>query len=319
MNHRIILASFAIISIALLTTGSGQNQLNIISGFNNININPEIVSFTNDLEINNNGGHIQGIQPFENKQGKYIFMSGSSDSYSYCTVVKLDEENKVISVNRLMDKPFKHAGGFQIFENYLAVGIEDNSIKDKAKVCIYDITKPEKPFAEPIAVIERKGEPLRSTAGCVGMTNYKNGILLAVGDWDTKHIDFYSTELDKITDSGFKKIGSVDTENISKTGWINNDWYSYQNINLLNINNSLYLIGLGQNLQSENIADLFEVSEDSSGIFVFNKVATKTFNCTNGCNFKAAAGVKYDKGEFTILASSYNINSISYLNVFSSK
>jgi hypothetical protein len=319
MNFNILLVSFVIFSISFLTSCSGQNQLNFISDFKNINTDPELINLSNEFEINNNGGHIQGIQEFENKQGNYIFLSGSSDSYSYCAVVKSGDESKVVALNRLMDVPFKHAGGFQIFENYLAVGIEDNSLKDKSKVCVYDISNPKNPFTEPITVIERNGEPLRSTAGCVGITKYNNEILLSVGDWDTKHIDFYSAEIDQLAGKEFKKMSSVDIGNISRDGWITNEWHSYQNINLFNINEQLFLIGLGQNKQSENIADLFMISEESTGIFSFQKVASKTFYCTNECNFKAAAGAVYKNGEFKILASGYNIDSVSTLNVFSNK
>jgi hypothetical protein len=256
---------------------------------------------------------------YENEHAEYALMTGSSDSYSYCSVVKLGNENKVVSVNELMGKPFKHAGGFQIFQNYLAVGIEDNSIKDKSKICIYDISKPENPFEEPISVIERNGKPLRNTAGCVGIVKFKSKVLIVVGDWDTKHLDFYSSDFEEINDSTFKKIDSIDTENIPKKNWINNDWHSYQNINLFSIDGKLYLIGLGLTKKSENIADLFEVTEDSTNKFSLMKVASKIFNCSNECSFKAGAGVEYADGKFKIFACGYNINSTSYLNIFQSK
>ena len=70
-----------------------------------------------------------------------------------------------------MHKPFKHAGGIQIFKDLMVVGIEDNDAKDKSKVCIYDIDDPEDTSGKTTGnVCERKGEPLRSTAGCCGIT-----------------------------------------------------------------------------------------------------------------------------------------------------
>lgn len=298
---------------------SETGKFDLISEFNNIQATPENISFSNEFEINNTDGHLQGIQGFENEQGKYVFMTGSSDTYSYCSVVRLGTEKKVVSINKLMEKPYKHAGGFQIFQNYLAVGIEDNSAKNKSKVCIYDISEPEKPFAKPIAVVERSGEPLRNTAGCVGITKFKNKTLIVVGDWDSKHLDFYSVDLEKINNSAFKKISSIDTESISKKDWINNEWHSYQNINLLNIDEKLYLIGLGQTKAAENIADLYTVTEESNGTFLLKKVAAKTFKCTNDCSFKAGAGIEFVNGNLKILACGYNINSISNLNFFRSK
>lgn len=305
-----------LILITLFSNFTQTEKFDFISEFNNITSTPEIITFSNDFDINNSNGHLQGIQEFENDLGKYILVSGSSDSYSYCSVVKLGNENKVISLNKLMEKPFKHAGGFQIFQNYLAVGIEDNAAKDKSKVCIYDISEPEKPLAKPVAIIERNGESYRSTAGCVGITKFKNKALIVVGDWDSKHLDFYSTGFEEINITQFKKIGSIDTETILKKDWIDNNWHSYQNINLFNIDEKLYLIGLGQTKNAENVADLYTVTEESNKVFLLKKVASKTFACTNECSFKAAAGMVVTDGKIKIIASGYNIKNISFLNVF---
>lgn len=316
LNNLLFLITLFLTS--LFSNYGETEESDIISEFNRIETTPEILGFSNEFEINNRDGHLQGIQKFENEKGEYVLMSGSSDSYSYCSVVKLGNENKVISLNKLMEKPFKHAGGFQIFQNYLAVGIEDNSAKDKSKVCIYDISEPEKPLAKPITVIERNGEPLRSTAGCVGITKYKNKALIVVGDWDSKNLDFYSADFEKMNNSAFKKINSIDIASISKKDWINNKWHFYQNINLFYIDEKLYLIGLGQTRTAENIADLYTVTEESIGIFSLKKVASKTFNCNKECSFKAAAGVDFSNEKFKIFSCGYNVKNISYLNVFQS-
>ena len=159
---------------------------------------------------------------------------------------------------------------------------------------------------------------MRTTAGCVGITKYKNNALVAVGDWDTKNIDFYSCNVDEIDQNSFKMVASIDTEKLSKENWLDNNWYSYQNINLFNFNNNkLYLVGLGQNKKSENVADLFSIKEDDSGNFSLLKLASKTFSCENESSFKAGAGVILsDDGDFEIISCSYNIESISYLNFF---
>ena len=309
------LVIFPFIFLFLSINCTSQDQLKIISDFNRLDSLPEIIRLYNTFDINNSGGHIQGIQYFENVAGNYFFMTGSSDKYSYCLVVKLGFENRVFRLNKLMEKPFKHAGGFQIYQNYLAVGIEDNALKDKSKVCFYDISEPEKPLGQPLAVIERTGEPLRNTAGCVGITGYKNGILVAVGDWDTKHIDFYISESDKIVQNGFRKTGSIDTQNLNNKEWIDTDWNPYQNIILLNTDRKIYLVGLGQNKQAENVADLFEVNE-SYGNFSLRKIATRTFYCAKKNTFKAAAGVGFQNGVFKIISTGYNIDSVGYINVF---
>ena len=299
------------------STGINKSKDKVRSAFMNIDTSPTLLNYFNDKEINNSGGHLQGIQWIERTSGRYVVMTGSSDGYSYYSVVKLGDKNRVLSVNKLMDKPFKHAGGFQVFQDYLAVGIEDNSAKDKSMVCIYDIADPEKPGTEPLAVIKRSGEPLRSTAGCVGITKYRDKMLLAVGDWDTKHIDLYTSPF-ALSMNSFDKIYTFDMEKVSRTNWTDPDWWSYQNINLVSFNgNELYLVGLGQNSSNEDIADLFTLEEPNPGNFTLVKIATKKFSCRNEASFKAAAGVITDaEGQFSIISGGYNIDESSFLNLF---
>jgi len=305
------------LSICINSFGQAFSGKSLVSEFKNLDSKPEIISFSNTLEINNSGGHLQGIQAIENSSGNYFLLSGSSDSHSYYAVVKQGDKNEVVSVNKLMKKPFKHAGGFQVFQNYMAVGIEDNDAKDQSKVCIYDISNPEKPDGKPVAVIERTGPKLRSTAGSVGMTKFKDQILLAVGDWDTKNIDFYSCKSAEFPNAGFELFFSVNTETLLKDNWIDNNWLSYQNINLFSNNNELYLVGLGQNNKNENVADLYQLKEDGTGKFTLIKQASKTFQCTDCCNFKAAAGVALNEnGEISIISACYNIENASVLNYF---
>lgn len=292
----------------------------LVAKFQNINQNPGSLGFSNSFEINNKGGHLQGIQLTVRDGKKYAVLTGSSDSYSYYSVVKLGDNGKVIAVNRILDKPFKHAGGFQIFQNYMAVGIEDNDKKDKSKIYVYDISNPEKPAVTPFFEIERKGEPLRSTAGCVGITSYKNQVLLVVGNWDTKHLDFYRCDFENPDKNSAQLIYTIDTEKMSKSGWVDNNWYSYQNINLFACeNNTLYLIGLGKNNHDKDVADLFSLIEDENGNFGLTKLVSKIINSTNECNFKAAAGVYIsESGNPEIVSVGYNLknnNKKNYLNV----
>jgi hypothetical protein len=309
---------FILFLLVLGIAGDIVAQQLVIDNFNNISGISKSIRFESDLEINNKGGHLQGIQYLKAKGKEYALISGSSGTYSYYSVVKLGSKNEVILVNKLMDKPFKHSGGFQIFENYMAIGIEDNSKKDKSKVCIYDITNPGNITVKPISIIEREGKPMRSTAGCVGIAKYKNKALVVVGDWDTKHLDFYNTDFDTLGKSEFEKVATIKTQKTSRKGWVDKKWESYQNINLFVFNdNELYLIGLGQNGKDENIADLFRLEEDNSGNFSLIKLASKTFQCNNESSFKAGAGVYLnEKGKFQIYSCSYHINHISYLNYF---
>lgn len=314
--------ALSILFIFLVAGSLGQtiNDEFIISKFKSIGENPTNIEFENNKKVNNSGGHLQGIQFIQKDTNKYVFLSGSSDSYAYLSVVKLGNTNEVISINHLNDKPFKHAGGIQVFENYLVVGIEDNEKKDKSKVCIYNISNPENLSLMPVAVIERNGEPLCSTAGCVGISKYKDKALVAVGDWDTQNIDFYSCNFQDIEKGGFKKIQSISTEKMSRHKWIDKNWHSYQNINLFNFDNDLYLVGLGQNDNQENVADLYRLKEKNAFSFELIKLASKTFNCENHVSFKAGAGVVFSEtGEMKIISCGNNLRESAFLNYFINK
>ncbi len=294
-----------------------ENQYQgIISAFKKIDSTPQEITFNNSIKINNSGGHLQGLQMTEINSEKYIFLSGSSDTHAYITIVKCNDVNNVISIKSLMDKPFKHAGGFQVYKNYLAIGIEDNDEKDKSKVCIYDISDPENMNVVPIYVIERKGEILRSTAGCVGIAEYKNELLIAVGDWDAKHIDFYLGKPQDSENAGFKLANSIETGKLSKKDWTDEHWYAYQNINLFNVEGDIFMVGLGQNGNSENFVDLYQLIGNVPYDFSMVKIESKRFDCTNGCTFKAGAGMYFNDGKMNVLACTYNITENSVLNLF---
>ena len=309
------------VSLFACSSAQNRNEKSFVLAFDRIESQPSVITYSNQLEVNNTGGHLQGIQLVRHNNSEYAVVTGSSDSYAYYAVIELVDRNEVISVNKLMDKPFKHAGGFQIFQNLMAIGIEDNSAKDKSKVCIYDISNPENPPSKPIVTIERSGDPLRATAGCVGITKHRDKLLVAVGDWDTKNLDFYSCDYGDLSGGKFDLVCSLNTDSVSKEGWINKEWISYQNINLFNVgNNELFLIGLGQNHNEEHVADVFRLTEDHAKKFSLIKVASRIFYCENGATFRAGAGVEMrDDGKLRIVACGDHLNPISYLNYFTAE
>jgi hypothetical protein len=202
--------------------------------------------------------------------------------------------------------PFKHAGGFQLADGYLAIGIEDNSAKDKSKVLIYQ-TEGDEIEAKPTWIIEREGEVMRSTAGCIGIVRMQDQILVVVGDWDTKHLDFYQIPAKQGSGSPKAPIASIATADLARDAWINPDWHSYQNINLIERNGILYLVGLGANAQNQNVADLFEVSL-GNGTYHLKKVGSRIFPSDPKVSFRAGAGIHYDKnGKLQVISCSSHI------------
>ncbi len=270
---------------------SYDNQ--IINLLDKTNASPISIDFQNDLEVNNSGGHLQGVQYYNYGQSDYYVLSGSSNSHSYFSVLKAAEKNRVISVNKILDKPFKHAGGFQIYKNLMAIGIEDNDTKDKSKVIIYALGNIEKEIPEPLMIIERSGPIKRATAGCVAITQIEDYVLVVVGDWDTKNLDFYRIEKKKLGKYGeaFELIFSTETKNMDTSKWVDNSWLSYQNLNFIkDSSGNLYLAGMTSN-SKKNILDLFKVQTDDLNEFELIKVYSKKLALDKYSNFRWGSGV----------------------------
>ncbi len=260
------------------------------------------INISNGFEINNSGGHLQGIQKMDFEGGDYLFMTGSSSEYSYLTVVNGDEKC-VVSVKKILDKPFKHAGGCQIYEDLMAIGVEDNNLKNRSKVFVWKVDEPGK-IGKPLKVIERTGKYKRATAGCTAIVKVKGFVLIVVGDWDTAHLDFYRIrEADLyIADAGFEKVFSMTANELDRSDWVNGSWPAYQNINFLkDSSGNLYLAGLGVE-DGINVLDLFAVGTDDFSRFTLKKISTRSFGENDKVNFNYGAGIYQDKEEIEVLA-----------------
>lgn len=322
-SHQLLAILFSIIITSDLpvysqTASISPNQL--IAGFEKINENPIAISFKNSFEINHAGGHLQGIQRLNYKQNDYYFLSGSSDSYSYYAIVKTGKENMVISMNKILEVPFKHAGGFQIYEKLMAIGVEDNDGKKKSKVFIFNMENPEKVPKEPLAIIDRMGTFKRATAGCVGIIEVAEKVLVIVGDWDTEHLDFYRIDSEKLFEEGatLELEYSMNLKNIDKTRWIDQSWLSYQNINFIKgDNDTIYLAGMTSDSNDKNVFDLFLVETEDLSTFHLQKIYTRSFNGTDATGFRWGSGISVDENrQISILSSSENINNETLIHIY---
>jgi len=264
----------------------------------NVGSIPVSIPILNKLDVNNSGGHLQGIQYYKYNQKEYFYLSGSSDSNSYYSIVKMGRENSVISVNNILPKPYKHAGGFQISNNLMAIGVEDNSARNKSKVFIYRIENPENPPEEPLDIIERIGEEKRATAGCTGIIEISDYLLVVVGDWDTEHLDFYRINKNMlgVEEKTFNLVYSIDVKKANKSEWINNIWYKYQNINFIKDSaENLYLVGMASNFNGENILDFFRIENIDYSKFSLKKILTKKYPLNEHAKFQWGGGVYISK------------------------
>ncbi len=312
--------SLLLVTMSIHAQNKNKNHSEIIGLIDKISPIPRSVSFKNNLELNNHEGHLQGVQYYEYNQNGYYFLTGSSSSYSYYVVVKVMNKMSVISINKILKKPYKHAGGFQIYNNFMAIGVEDNKNKKISKVFIYPIYNPEDSLKLSPKIIERNGVYKRVTAGCVSIIEIKDYVLVIVGDWDTKHLDFYRIRRENIfkDNYAFKKIYTVDSEKLNKSRWINKNWLNYQNINLFKDSlDNLYLFGMAVNDNNKNVLDLYNVETDGRSWFNLIKIYTREFVRNEEINFNLATGAYMsDKNRLKILSCGANIQETTKIYVF---
>lgn len=284
--------------------------------FNSLPSDPERIVFGNKLTFDNEGGHLQGVQPYEFNGDEYIIFSGSSSAYGYLAVA---HEGEVRKLHRLMFKPFKHAGGFQIHGNWLAVGVEDNEARNASVVHVYKLGDPIADLMQPVAVIERSGERERASAGAVAVHELKETLWVVVGDWSNRHMDFYRADRGSANEKiQFTKTGEVDMTNHLKQGWKDPAIRSFQNINLLRLNDQLYLVGFaGDEESGGDIIEVFTVDDLAGSTPVLTKVYTRKFKAISDTKFRWGAGASFDsRGRLSVYGCGENIRSSVAVSVY---
>jgi hypothetical protein len=307
---------FTVLSLFFSVSSTGSFPIsNIIRSFDNLNTTPETILLANEIPFNSEGGHLQGIQVYKDHQ---VFISGSSTHISYMVSAKLGDPSSVISIDTLMQSPLRHAGGFQIFKQYLAVGIEDNNKRNLAYLRIYDLES-ETPWERPLYSIERKGDFERVTAGAVGITASRGKVWVLVANWDSRVLDFYSCPEHEFY-SGKGKLSlqkSITVKNQSTAQWSDPHWLAYQNLNLFaDKNEALFLVGTARNDDGSQVADLYQLYLEAENP-EFIKLRSKKFNTSSSVDFKAAAGFSTTASGKLILASApYQLENNTNIDLF---
>ncbi len=271
---------FAILGLHSLV-GFGQQVNNVPEAFEALSSEPEVMFMSNYIEVPSEGGHLQGVQVIEKNGTEKLLISGSSLTQAYVLQIDLTIR-KTDTLITLMKEPFRHAGGIQVSEPYLVVGIEDNFTKTTSKVCLYNYSDGNLYTAQPNFTMDRKGEAKLETAGSTGLLAIDTGYLMVVSNWDSRNWDFYRIDPEKKEQKMLASYAAPD------------DWASYQSINLIRDGKAIYAIGF-YNKERVGYADLILVSNLEAFEPIMEKVRTKTFNCTNAVDFGAAAGLQVDK------------------------
>lgn len=261
-----------------------------------------------------NGGHLQGVQLFNGT----LIISGSSKKFAYLAIFrKVAEKFKFVATKKLAEDPFNHAGGFQVAEEWLAVGVEDPVGKRSSLIQLVDVSSLEKLSAPPVYTLKRKGEYKRSTAGAVALLKRKDHFLLAVGSWDCTVIDFYtSNHTDPYADDfKFEAWTSWDSREAKRKNWIDRDYNSYQSLQLTEDTTGFYLTGFARS-GGKNVADVFRLDVQTDPYDLVQKVGSYSVQCKADVTFRNSGGFTNYNGIPSIIAVGHDLSPKTNIQIF---
>jgi hypothetical protein len=258
-------------------------------GEETLTVEAQSISIPVNTDVQIQGGHLQGVQ----LSNGTLIVSGSSKDFGYLALFQLlGGDFRFLGLKKLAADPFNHAGGFQVAENWLAIGLEDPVGKRKSVIQLIDVSSFEKLSGPPAYSLKREGEFKRSTAGAVALLKRKDHFLLAVGSWDSTVIDFYTSNgLDPYAGNfEFKPWTSWDSREAKRKDWKDRDYNSYQSLQLTEDSTGLYITGLARN-GNANVADVFELNTNSDPYNLLKKVAAYSVQCRGDVTFRNGAGL----------------------------
>lgn len=259
----------------------GQQVKNVPDAFETLSTEAEVILISNDIKVPTERGHLQGVQLIDKNGTEKLLISGSSLNKAYILQADLATKttDKLIT---LMKTPYRHAGGIQVSEPYVAVGIEDNFIRTSSKVRLYNYHDVNLYTAQPNFTFDRKGEAERQTAGATGLLAINTTYLMVVSNWGSRDWDFYRIDPENGEHSILERFAAPD------------DWAGYQSINLIKDGEAIYAIGFYKK-EGVSYADLILVSTIGTFVPIMKKMLTKAFNVKDGVDFGTAAGLQVDK------------------------
>lgn len=250
----------------------------------------------NKLGVDN---HFQGVQKLPGKNNFVVSGGDIRDKRADLFVIIDGKFHRRI----LLDMwPYWHPGGIQIFENIVAVGVEEWKEEKVAKIYFYDFKDPEHPKA-----LKTWIDIPHTKSGAVLFSKLSDGRYI-VGSHDQKNIEIYFSKTADIND-GFPEKADLIVE-INK---IKSEYAHYlssaQTVNLIQqCDDKLFLASFtnkGKLTPIRNAKDLGQLfSLNISGKTpVVKHVLEKHFSCKFNCNFAGATGVHInEKGELSVLS-----------------
>jgi hypothetical protein len=261
------------------------------------------------------GGHLQGIQLFNGT----LLISGSSEQFGYlCVFQKLGNDFHYLGLKPLAQGPLNHAGGFQLAENWLAIGLEDPKSKRRSVIQLIDVSSFKTVSAPPVYSLEREGDVKMSTAGAVALLKRKDHFLLAVGTWDCTTIDFYrSNGIDPYSEGfDFQLWTHWDSREAIRKDWKSKDFGSYQSLQLTEDSTGIYLTGFGRTKNGTDLADVFLLHSDLDPYHLMQKTASYSVQAKGGVSFRNGAGFTIFDGVPSIIAVGHKLSPRTELQIF---
>jgi len=298
-----------------------DEKISPVDGFNQISTIGKKFTFPGEtIELEN--GHFQGVAHLNNQ---VLAISASCNGRAEVFIFKwpiLIGQGVCVEISRMNagTSTFDHAGGIQIVDNILAVGVEDFVDKKSSIVKFFDLNDPFNPInLDNLEIVRQSSEERRKTAGAVGLVKMADYYLLVVGSWNSDTLDFYKSRTDDLLEleNRFELFASWHKDNISNQNlWIDDNWANYQSLNLVSYPNSeLYLVGGHGRYLGKDWIDLYKVIIEASSIELV-KVSKRHLTCNDGTSFLYAGGIIIDNCTLHAIATERDAHKITAANIF---
>jgi hypothetical protein len=295
-------------------------QRSVLEAFGRIRTDGRVAAFDR-ANARLRGGHLQGLGCIDRRT---LAISANSDDGAVFFVVQWRTRvgrglGRVIERVDVADPPLSHAGGLQIVDDVLALGVEDDAARDRSRIECYDVRRPRAINRLAHLSFDRPGpgqrpQTRRWTAGAVGLARTTAGYLLVVGSWESEHLDFYrSTGADlRRPTCRFVHIADWRKDEADRDTWIDDSWAAYQSLNLVvGPGGRLFLVG-----GHDDWIDLYELHLDAERRRRIVKIGKRRLNLHDGADFEYAGGIVIDGSTLHAIATEEHLNERTTINLF---
>lgn len=300
------------------------SKRSVVEAFNSIQTVPVVTTFARGT-TRLAGGHLQGVGLLD-RRSLAIAASGTPEAVvlivSWPERIGIDE-GAIGDTVVVGDAPLDHAGGLQIAEGVLAVGVEDDRAKDRSRVVFLDVSDPTSVGTLHHLAIDRPAAgqvstTRRWTAGAVGLARVGARAMVVVGSWDSAELDFYRATRHDLADLGctFEHVAEWARDDADTSTWVDDNWGKYQSLNLMASKSRLFLVGGNRNDDGEDWIDLYEVDLGQVPSRRLTKIAKRHMRCRDGASFRWAGGIVANGSVLHALATEKDLHDHTSVNIF---